>query len=205
MIPYDHNELRSLYTEHEIAVFSVYLGLHNSDRLEGAVEQIYLDQYYALEAEVARILLGNVEDRLPSYYVEMPNSDPQSSGKADERRDSKISVLPQFLFSINWANTGPGLSWPEYYYAGYLPGFDVFIVTISTDSEEAYGCKDMAIGFFPSSKGFYAGARDTIVEWWKGPENAETYRWEEALSAGAIDFKSIHDWADLVWGSDVGG
>jgi hypothetical protein len=28
----------------------------------------------------------------------------------------------QFLFRINWANSGPGINWPADYYLVWLPG-----------------------------------------------------------------------------------
>ena len=54
-------------------------------------------------------------------------------------------LLPKHLFTINWANSAPGLSWPEAYYVTQLPGWDVYIVTASQDTDEIYGYEDFAI------------------------------------------------------------
>jgi hypothetical protein len=48
-------------------------------------------------------------------------------------KDARLAFNPQLVCTINWADSGPGFSWPESYHVTYLPGFDKFVITASTD------------------------------------------------------------------------
>jgi len=43
------------------------------------------------------------------------------------------------LFQINWADSGPGLSWPADYNLVWVPSFARFVLTYSADSPDAFG------------------------------------------------------------------
>ena len=58
---------------------------------------------------------------------------------------------PIHLFEINWADS-PGWTWPEAYYATFLPGYDVYAVTLSQGSGDSYDYFDLAIGCFRVDK-----------------------------------------------------
>ena len=61
----------------------------------------------------------------------------------------KVAVLPpRHLLTINWADSGPGYSWPVAYYVAWLPYYDRFVVTASADCPEGFGYCDVAIGSF---------------------------------------------------------
>jgi hypothetical protein len=47
---------------------------------------------------------------------------------------------------INWADSGPGLSWPADYNLVWLPTYDRFVLTYSADSPDAFGYCDFALG-----------------------------------------------------------
>lgn len=48
---------------------------------------------------------------------------------------------PELVCCINWADSGPGYSWPESYYVTYLPGLEKYIVTASLDSPDVWGLR----------------------------------------------------------------
>ena len=75
---------------------------------------------------------------------------------------------PQFLLMINYADSGPGFSWPETYHAVLFPHYDVYIVTASQDSPEVHGYVDEAMGFFPKDKDIIEGAKPLMCKWWPG-------------------------------------
>jgi hypothetical protein len=66
----------------------------------------------------------------------------------DRRAHRKVELSPRHLLTINWADSGPGFSWPVAYYAVYVPGFDRTVVTASGDSPETFGACDVAVGHF---------------------------------------------------------
>jgi len=51
----------------------------------------------------------------------------------DRRARGKVELWPYYLLTINWADSGPGFSWPVAYNAIYVPGFDRTVVTASGD------------------------------------------------------------------------
>jgi hypothetical protein len=68
------------------------------------------------------------------------------------------------LLCINWADSGPGFSWPEAYHITRIPGFDQHIVTASRDSPDAWGCTDHAIGFCDANVPFKEAASEIIIK-----------------------------------------
>jgi hypothetical protein len=114
-----------------------------------------------------------------------------------------MDLLPIFLFEINWADSGPGFSWPEAYYATWLPGFDRYLVTMSADSTDAHGYTDLAIGQFPADEDFNGGVKRAICDWWRRctndqPESA----WAYLFGDGEIDEAEAYRWRKEVWGVD---
>ena len=92
-----------------------------------------------LDGAVATILLNTMQSRLPNYrwYDEEGNLKSVIDNNVLNKR--KIQLLPIHLFSINWANSAPGIEWPESYSVIYVPSHNVRIVTTSSDSTDLYG------------------------------------------------------------------
>jgi len=105
-------------------------------------------EYYALENAVARLVLEGIQDRLPQWATRDKEGDVIFGWNILPKTNRKLSFAPQCLFGINWANSGPGFSWPEEYYLAYVPLYDRFVVTASQDSPDVYGYTDIAIGHF---------------------------------------------------------
>jgi hypothetical protein len=147
---------------------------------------------------VARIALNAIQARLPNFTA-MNEGKLVSGRDADPTRIAAVQPLPRFLFEINWANTAPGLSWPEAYHVTFLPVYDVFVVTGSRDSPEGPGYTDYAIGWFPSRSAMTAGVAQAIKRFWIGERACDQGRWEEFLASGVISEAAASAWADEVW------
>ena len=105
-----------------------------------------------------------------------------------------------FFSTINWANSAPGLCWPEAYYVTQLPGWDVHIVTASQDTDEIYGYEDFALGWFDTKQDAVEGAKDVLIRYWRSLHSEyDQQRWEELFDISAGDPEG---WADEVWPSE---
>ncbi len=156
---------------------------------------------------VADIALSNVKDSLPQWSV------CYEDGSVEYSRDLKLSLVkkrdeiidPTFLLMINWANSGPGYSWPESYYATYLPGYDIYVVTVSQDSDDKHGFTDEAIDYFEIDNPQWINkpAQAIIKYWWAlSYKDWNQHPWVEIFSPGEISIQEAHDLSDEVWGKD---
>lgn len=111
-------------------------------------------------------------------------------------------IQPKLLSTINWADTAPGVSWPESYYLTALPGYDGFVVTASQDSTEMFGVEDEAIDFIPETDAERAleRAKFSIQAWWAGQrEGWEQEEWEAIWDEGLLDGDDLSELASQVW------
>ena len=149
-----------------------------------------------LRNAIAIWLLAPVQDALPQCGISH-NGEFELTRKPIARSRRTVIPLPQFLFMINWADSGPGISWPEVYYVTCVPGFERMVVTASMDSTDVWGVTDIAIGSFPVSEDLESGAGRVIRAWWSIGESAEpwAYIWGEGLVSG----ETADRWRDEVW------
>ena len=163
---------------------------------------------------VAEIALSTVHGELPQWAVYDQNH------HAEWGRELKLLLLkkrdgllnPMFLLMINWANSGPGFSWPESYYSTYLPGYNIHVVTASQDCDEMHGFTDEAIDFFVSDESDWIGkpeawkngpAAAIIKYWWAWSyEKWNQYPWAEIFQEGEISEPEAQSICDEVWGKD---
>jgi hypothetical protein len=89
-------------------------------------------------------------------------------------------------FTINWADSGPGFSWPVAYYVTWLPYYERFVVTASADCSDAFGYNDFAIGSFGSDKPTKKGARKIVCDDWHNQRAFEQQPWAYLFSTGLI-------------------
>lgn len=159
-----------------------------------------------LQIAVAQILLGRIEHQLPQWIASRGDGEvvvgrqPRTRPAAAER----LTFLPSTVFCINWADSGPGFSWPETYHVTYIPGFERCIVTASRDSSDMWGCTDHAIGHFPMDVGMVEGARRCIAEYWS--RQAREYgqsRWAYLFHTGLASAEAADAWADEIWGAEI--
>ena len=216
------NEISKFYSKREINLIAEYLGrkttLHpdllepnalnpvdeNWDEStkgiaiqEGASYASLSPDEYALDNAIARICLSIVQDQLPQFAAFKDNEVKLGRNIKDLHELPERVLLPVHLFTINWANTAPGLSWPETYYVTQLPEWGVHIVTASQDSDEIYGYEDFAIGWVDDKTSSLHGARKVLINYWKNlRDEFGQERWEELLD---ISFGDPESWTDEVW------
>jgi hypothetical protein len=215
-------DIRTSYTPLERAILAAYLGYPDpaAHELEGIditktvdpdewdesvkgiapLPSLYGGDHLTLENAVARICLERVAPRLPQWAC-------VSNGKVTlARKRRRRTALrrhrprnPRHLFTINWADSGPGFSWPEKYYVARIPGYEVCIVTGSADSPDAHGYCDFALGWYLGGVSDIDRAGECIRAWWKSL-GAGQQRWAYLFGTGAVDEETAERWADEVWG-----
>ena len=75
---------------------------------------------FTLANAVARLVLEGIQQRLPTSAV-CYGDHVVLTRDYTPKGPRKLDLLPRFLFQINWANSGPGISWPVAYYVTWLP------------------------------------------------------------------------------------
>jgi hypothetical protein len=157
-------------------------------------------EYYALENAVARLVLEGIQDRLPQWATRDKEGNVKFGRSVVPKTNRKLSFAPQCLFGINWANSGPGFSWPEEYYLAYVPLYDRFVVTASQDSPDVYGYTDIAIGHFEGviSDVISAAGEQIRNNWSEHPNPWEHFVW---FVHGAVDEAKAQQWGWQVWGN----
>ena len=149
---------------------------------------------------VARLALANHQGRLPAAYYRDRGGEVQSARTFAPRRDAPVPLLPVHLFTIDWALSAPGVSWPEAYHAAWLPGYGRTLVTASQDSDETHGAPDQAIGWFEDGVPLREGARAVITQWWRSmAEHTEQAHWEVFDTPGVVDVGTAYAWAAAIW------
>ena len=157
---------------------------------------------FTLRNAVARLLLGGIQQRLPTSAVCYSDRIVLTRDYTPRGR-RKLDLLPRFLFQINWANSGPGISWPVAYYVIWLPVYDIFVVTGSADSPEAFGYCDYALGWFDADIPLEEGVRRVIVGDWQHQRNEwDQEQWENFWDEGLISTETVWSWAAEVWGTE---
>jgi hypothetical protein len=156
-----------------------------------------------LEIAVAQILLHGSQKRLPQWGCVNGDGKVVQGRKNLQRPQGAepITLHPQLLLCVNWADSGPGFSWPEAYHITKIPGFDQYIFTASRDSPDAWGCTDHAIGFCDASVAVKEAASAIIIRYWlKQASGWDQARWAYLFDEGLISGKEADSWANEVWG-----
>lgn len=154
---------------------------------------------------IANIVLSPIQDGEPQWLASHRDGHP--SRQPDDREDLvrlRDNILnPILLFEINWKHSIPGLSWPEGYYATLLPGYNIYIVTASQDSEDAFGHFDVAIGHFPAEEddeeiSFHSAG--IVQQWWQlRCRKQKLPPWTELYDTGLFDEDTAFRLRNEVW------
>jgi hypothetical protein len=157
-------------------------------------------EYRRIDVAVAQILLERVQDRLPQWAAVTNDGIQLARPILDRRAHRKVELSPRHLLTINWADSGPGFSWPVAYYAVYVPGFDQTVVTASGDSPETFGACDVALSHFGPEETLLQGS-GAIIRWdWSNQRiECEQQRWQYLFAAGLVSEAEANAWADEVW------
>lgn len=156
----------------------------------------------ALGNAAARIALATIQDKLPQWGSFTPGYGITLSRTLRLYPVRRVNSQPLHLFSINWAESGPGFSWPEAYYVTWIPYYDRFVVTASADSKDFFGFEDILLGSFAGSpeKGADLRAiRESIIAFWIKHHNDGYEAWEGLIRVGAIKNTTVHAWKSKVW------
>ena len=163
-------------------------------------KDINLSGDFELDNEVASIILDTVQTLLHNFHFRHKDVTEVHGRNIQRLKQRKIQLFPLHLFSINWALTAPGLDWPETYLVTYVPGHNVRIVTASQDSDECWGCTDLAIGFCKPHRSPVFGVKKIFRSWWSQLPNA-MHPWAVFTSAGLIDEERAEKWCKDIYGS----
>ena len=178
-----------LYTPQERQDLDTFLTLHVSD----------IPQQITVAHAVATLALSNVQSRLPQCGIVSDSGKLTLTRKQFPLWRRDVVLFPQYLFMINWADSAPGISWPETYYVTYLPLIDRFIVTASQDSPDMWGVTDLAIGSFAGDRDLLDGSGEVISAWWAMQRDHGQERFAYVWSEGRVSNSLAHHWADQVW------
>ena len=153
----------------------------------------------SLDHAVARICLEHTQDQLPQWSAVYPDGRIILGRALRPVINRPVAPIARPLFTINWADSGPGISWPEAYYVTYIPGYHHYVVTASQDSPDVYGYTDEAIGYFSgNTEGVDSACGEVIRDWWTGMFSRQP--WKSFDRRGTVDQPTAEAWAWQVWG-----
>jgi hypothetical protein len=155
-----------------------------------------------VENAVARICLEAVQFRLPQWAA--VSGGRVTLGRRHPKRRTRRRLLSRSLLTINWADSGPGFSWPEEYRITCLPGYDTAIITASNDCPDVRGYCDVAIGWFEPTDDEMDGVGRCITDWWSSLKCDGQERWAYLFEPGEVGEARAEAWADEVWGNEDG-
>jgi hypothetical protein len=157
--------------------------------------------YTRLDAAAANIVLHRVQRQLPQWAA-LRDGDAVFGRDARRRRVSTKVKRPVHLFTINWADSAPGFSWPMAYYATEVPAYGHVVVTASADSPEMVGFCDVAVGHYAAGTDLLAQARKIIIAHWTKLHDGGQSRWAYLFDEVLIDEQLADEWADDVWSDE---
>ncbi len=195
MIFHESMVIPSLYTVEEQYILERWLQKAYDGEDKKSLEE---------SSKVAEIALATIQRKLPKGLSISEDGDAIEGRKTWQlpvRMRSDV-IYPAHLFAIDWEDKQQGVSWPEVYYATYLPGYDVYVVTISMDSGEFYGYADLAIGFFRiDDVAFMAQEASQVVrEWWKYlHQGMHKPVWKAFVKPGLIDSEMAYRMREEEW------
>ena len=153
-----------------------------------------------LEAAVAQVLLHDVQHRLPTWGMLDGGQWIQSRKYRRRPAAQTLAFLPQHLFTINWADSGPGFSWPEAYHLVYVPTYERCIVTASQDTNDLWGCTDQAVGFFRAGRNNLEGVGRVIRALWRRLRREyEQPSWCYLFDEGLVPRATAEGWRRRIW------
>jgi len=155
-----------------------------------------------LDVAVAQVLLEATQDSLPQWGMVDEHDEVVLGRHAFGRAEpaGRLAFVADFICTINWADSGPGVSWPEAYHIFRVPGFGRYVVTASRDSADACGCTDNAIGHCPMDVPPTEAARTLVQAWWKMQVDGwDQARWAYLFDTGLVGRDEAARWADEVW------
>ena len=144
---------------------------------------------------VARLAIDGIQKRLPQWFAGYGDGRYILGRDLRPKTRRDVHLKPVHLFTINWADSAPGYSWPVAYYLSWIPGFDRFVITSSADSPDADGYADLSIGHFPGSTPVLDGCREVLTAYWTAMAHYQC-KWQHFLEDGLIDNFTVDQWVE---------
>ena len=176
---------------------------HSAPAFRNAETEFSVSGELALDNAVARLMLGVIQERLPDWAsVNVATGEYTSARPRFRRRSSAVSLLPAKLFEINWADSGPGFSWPEAYHVTHVPDLNVRVFTASVDTDEVWGVADLAVGWARPRRDISWGTNAVIGSWWRHLKTLGNLAWCDFLEPGIITEEQAESLRRQVFGAD---
>jgi hypothetical protein len=159
------------------------------------------EAYTRLDAWVGAFAVRDIQERLPNCGIgRSDGSYVLTRPIVKNRRSKKVASAVRFLFRINWANSGPGFSWPADYHLIWLAGFERWVLCYSADSPDAMGYCDFALGAFGAEDDWRESVREILVEDWRFQWSEwEQPPWEELWDTGLVTEEEAMAWRSEAW------
>ena len=205
------NTHTSLFLPEEHKVISTWLNVEPAEELSAdlTIEKALFDLDLlvptvsvrsTVDWAVAAVLLERIQDRLPQWASVSEGKANLGRNLRDRAADRTVEITPTHLVTINWADSGPGFSWPEAYHVTYVPYYDEYIVTGSVDCTDVYGVTDFALGHFRPGEDIRKASAEIIrTEWQFLTDNYNQYRWAYLFDEGLIGQDFADELADTIW------
>jgi len=180
----------------------------NHSHLSPQIDQILLDSgfekycepYTRLSAAIGAIVVRDIQPQLPNFGVGLPDGGIALARKIRPTLAQSARLTPQHLFTVNWADTAPGISWPVAYYACWLPTFGRFVLTSSADSPETFGYCDFALGHFGLNEHWRQSVGAILVaDWREQSEQCDEGPWAYVFEAGSVSEAMANAWRETAW------
>jgi len=185
----------------EDIVLDAYFGVaHDQSLVDAAIEvfEVEGDEWYytRLQAAAATVLLRRIADGLPQWASVGDGTVVLGRKKT---KPAKSPHKPKHLFEVNWADSGPGFSWPTAYHVVVVPRHERAVVVASADCPDTFGFVDMAIGHFAADRNLSTGSKEIVVADWTRLAGDGQRRWAYLFATGLVDAETANVWADEVW------
>lgn len=155
--------------------------------------------------KVAEIALSCVQKRLPRSL-----SITKDGGAALNRRTWESPVpmrdkvlFPIHLFEIDRDDAHFETKCPESYFATLLPGYNIYVITVSQASDASYGYFDMAVDFFDAvddADYIASNARLILKAWWRFQQKElHALPWKKLVQSGLIEADATMRLRNEVW------
>ncbi len=195
---------RSPLTDDEIILAAYINGATDTDlAVTAACDRIGVPESVRCEriaAAAGQVLIQWVQHNLPHWAIRKNGEWVRGREYRRRRHGVAVSIVPQLLFEINWADSAPGLSWPESYHLAYVPEHHRYVVVASQDGTDVWGCNDQALGHFAPRERRLVGARRLLISHWRYLfENFTQEPWKCVLKEGLVDEVRATRWRDHVW------
>jgi hypothetical protein len=175
-------------------------GVVHLEDADGSVGDCGLDR--AASDAVARLVLAGYEGTLPVWGC-VREGEVTITRKDRRPRKGPVRALPLMLLEVNWADSGPGFSWPEAHHLGWLTGFNRWVVTASRDTPEIDGYCDRVLDTFAHCEDAVARARDVIQGYWQSlKDEYGQERWEYLFEEGRLTASDAEAMASAVWAEE---